>query len=112
MSADETGTLTRAEYDALIERNSQLEDRLASAEAEGDARVPHEVALAVIAGANPVRAFRDHQGITLRELSGRSGVSLSYLSEIEQGRKPGSLAAMSRIAEALGVTIDSLVIGE
>ena len=112
MSAHETVTLTRAEYDALIERNSQLEDRLAAAEAEGDARVPHEVALAVIAGANPVRAFREYQGITLRELSGRSGVSLSYLSEIEQGRKPGSLAAMSRIAEALGVTIDSLVIGE
>ena len=49
--------------------------------------------------------------ISLRELSRRSGVSLSYLSEIERGRKPGSVAAMTRIA-ALGVTIDSLVIGE
>ena len=112
MSAGETVTLTRAEYDALIERTSQLEDRLAAAEAQGDARLPNDVALAVIAGASAVRAVRPHQGITLRELSGRSGVSLSYLSEIDQGRKPGSLAAMSRIAEALGVTIDSLVKGE
>ena len=104
--------VSRAEYDAMIERTSELEDRLAAAEAEGDARVPHEVALAVIAGASPVRAFRDHQGLTLRELSGRSDVSLGYLSEIERGRKPGSLAPMTRIAEALGVTIDSLVIGE
>ena len=59
MSAGETVTLTRAEYDALIERTSQLEDRLAAAEAEGDARLPHDVALAVIAGASPVRAFRE-----------------------------------------------------
>lgn len=60
MSVHETVTLTRAEYDALIERTSQLEDRLAAAEAQGDARLPHQVALAVIAGASPVRAFPDH----------------------------------------------------
>ena len=112
MSADETVTLPRGEYDALLDRTSELEDRLAAVEAEGDARLPHEVALAVIAGGSPVRAFRDHRGLSLRELSRRSGVSLSYLSEIERGRKPGSVAAMTRIAAALGVTIDSLVIGE
>ena len=59
-----------------------------------------------------MRSYHDHRGLTLRELSRRSGVSLSYLSEIEQGRKPGSVAAMTRIAGVLGVTIDSLVIGE
>ncbi len=112
MSGHETVTLSRAAYDALLERTSELEDRLAAVEAAGDARLPHEVALAVIAGGSPVRAFRDHRGITLRELSRRSGVSVSYLSEIEQGRKPGSVAAMTRIAGALGVTIDSLVISE
>ena len=112
MSGHETVTLTRQEYDALLDRTSELEDRLAAVEAAGDARAPHDVALAVIAGGSPVRAFRDHQGLSLRELSRRSGVSLSYLSEIERGRKPGSVAAMTRIAAALGVTIDSLVIGE
>ena len=112
MSGHETVTLTRQEYDALIERTSELEDRLAAVEAAGDARLPHEVALAVIAGGSPVRAFRDHRGLTLRELSRRSVVSVSYVSEIEQGRKPGSVAAMTRIADALGVTIDSLVISE
>ena len=91
MSARETVTLSRAEYDALIERTADLEDRLAATEAAGDARVPHEVALAVIEGESPVRAFRDHRGLTLRELSRRSGVSLGYLSEIERGRKPGSV---------------------
>ena len=111
MSGHETVTLTREEYDALIERTSELEDRLAATDAEGAARVPHEVALAIIGGRSPIRAFRDHQGLTLRELSGRSGVALSYLSEIELGRKPGSVAALTGIAEAFGTTIDAFVIG-
>ena len=110
MRADETVTLTREEYDALIERTAELEDRLAAAEAEGDTRVPHAVALAIIGGESPVRAFRTHQGLTLRELSKRSAVALGYLSEIEHGRKPGSVAALARVADAVGTTIDALVV--
>ena len=54
MSAEGTVTLTREEYDALVERIAELEDALAAAEAEGDALVPHEVALAIINdGASP-----------------------------------------------------------
>ena len=60
-------------------------------------------------GANPVSAFRKHLGITLRDLSERTGVAASYLSEIERGLKLGSAAALLRIANALGTTIDTLV---
>ena len=110
MSADENVTLTLEQYDARVERTAVLEDRLAAAGAAGDARVPHEVALAIMEGASPVRAFRDHHGLTLRGLSGRSGVALSYLSEIERGRKPGSIAALTGIAGTFSRTIDALVI--
>lgn len=109
MSVGETVTLTREEYDALLERTAELEDRLAAAEAAQDARVPHEVALAIIGGASPIRAFRDRDGLTLRKLSERSGVAVSYLSEIEHGRKPGSVRALTRVAESLGTTVDALV---
>ena len=40
--------------------------------------------------------------------SERTGIAVGYLSEIERGRKPGSAAALSRIAAALGATIDVL----
>ena len=112
MSSAETVTLTREEYDAMVERAADLEDLLAALEARDSARVPHEVALAVIGGAHPVRAFRSHHELTLRELSERSGVAVAYLSEIERGRKPGSVAALGRIADALGVTIDALTIDD
>lgn len=60
---------------------------------------------------HPVRAFRDHHGLSLRDLAERAGISLSYLSEIEHGRKPESVATLTRIAEALGTTLDALVLG-
>ena len=107
-----TGTITlpRAKYDALIARNEELEDRLAALDADDGSRIPHDVALAIMRDGNPVAAFRNHLGITLRDLSGRTGVTASYLSEIERGLKPGSAATLSRIADALGTTIDTLVV--
>ncbi len=94
----------------LIERNSELEDRLAAFDADDGVRVPHEVALAIIGGKSPIVAFRNHQGVTLHELSARTGLAIGYLSEIERGRKPGSVSALARIADALGTTIDVVVI--
>ena len=108
----DTGTITlpRAKYEALIARNEELEDRLAALDADDGSRIPHDVALAIMRGENPVAAFRNHLGITLRYLSERTGVTASYLSEIERGLKPGSAATLARIAQALGTTIDTLVV--
>ena len=60
-------------------------------------------------GKRPILAFRNHQGVTLQELSERTGLAVSYLSEIERGIKPGSASALARIAGALGTTIDVLL---
>ena len=109
MTSEETVTLTRQEYEALIERNSELEDMLAARDADDGVCVPNEVALDIMRGKGPVLAFRSHQGITLRELSERTGIAAGYISEIERGLKPGSASALARIASALGTTIDVLV---
>lgn len=98
------------EHEALVVRSVQTEDRLAALDADDGSRIPHDVALAIMRGENPVAAFRSHASITLRELSERTGVAASYLSEIERGLKPGSAATLCRIANALGTTIDSLVV--
>ena len=77
---------------------------MAALDADDGSRIPHDMALAIMRGANPVAAFRSHSGITLRDLSDRTGIAASYLSEIERGLKPGSAATLSRIANALGTT--------
>lgn len=108
MAGEQTIILTRNEYHASLECNSELEDRVVALEADDGMRVPHEVALAIINGKGPIVAFRNHQGITLRALSERTRLSVGYLSEIERGLKSGSVSAIARIASALGTTIDVL----
>ena len=111
MSNEETVTLSRADYDALINRNNDLEDRLVAVEADDGSRVPHRVAVAIIRGESPIATFRAHLGVTLRDLAQKTGISASHLSEIERGRKAGSVYhAGTRIARAFDTTIDSLVI--
>ena len=90
-------------------RNEELEDRLAAIEVDDGSRIPHAVALAIMRGERPLAAFRNHRGLTLRGLAARTGIAASYLSEIERGRKPGSAAALSRIATALDTTVDALL---
>ena len=62
----------------------------------------------LLAGESPVRVWRRHRGLTLGELADRAGIAPSYLSEIETGRKPGSVAALGKLAEALGVELDDV----
>ena len=109
MTNKDTVTLTRKEYDTLIERNEDLEDTLAAMEADNSITIPHEPAIAIMNGASPIHAFREYRGLTLQELSNRTNLSVSYLSEIERGRKPGSISALARIATALSTTVDALV---
>ena len=81
---------------------------LAAQDADDGVRVPHEVALHIMRGKGPILAFRNHRGMTLKELSDRTGIAAGYISEIERGLKPGSASALARIASALGTTIDVL----
>ena len=80
MTSEETITMNRKEYDALVERNSQLEDMLAARDANDGVLVPHEVALDIMRGKGPILAFRSHQGHhlegTLRENRHNRGVPL------------------------------------
>ena len=84
-------------------------DTLAARMADDGSRIPHEVALAIMDGERPVAAYRRYRRLTLRQLAARTGLAVGYLSEIERGLKPGSTSALSRIADAVGTTIDTLV---
>lgn len=59
--------------------------------------------------ANNVRAQRAHRQMTLDELAARSGVSRGMLVQVEQGRTNPSITTLTRIADALGVTVARMV---
>jgi len=58
-----------------------------------------------------LRARRQGQHRTLREVSTAANVSLGYLSEIERGQKEASSELLSAICDALGARL-SEVLGE
>ena len=58
-----------------------------------------------------LRARRQGQHRTLREVSTAANVSLGYLSEIERGQKEASSELLAAICEALGARL-SEVLGE
>lgn len=51
-----------------------------------------------------VRQFRQERGWNFEELSRQTGISISYLNEIEKGKKYPQLANQERLAIALGLT--------
>jgi transcriptional regulator with XRE-family HTH domain len=59
--------------------------------------------------AHAVRAQRERLGLTLRALAARSGVSSSMISDIERQTKSPTIATLAALAEALGVSLASLV---
>ncbi len=59
-----------------------------------------------------VRAARKRAGLTLVELGVRSGVTQAFLSQLEKGRSMPSLLTLHRIAEALGVSAQTLLPGD
>lgn len=56
-----------------------------------------------------MRALRTARGWSLDELAGRSGVSKGMLVQIEAARTNPSVGTLCRIADAVGVTIGSLL---
>lgn len=56
-----------------------------------------------------VRAWRDYRGMKASQLAVASGIAASYLSDVENGKKPVLVKAVTRIADALNVMVDDLV---
>ena len=58
-----------------------------------------------------VRELRKEGGISQRELAGTVGIDFTYLSKIENDRmEPPSEDTIRRIAEALGASVDDLLV--
>ena len=50
-----------------------------------------------------IRTARAARGFKLNELAARSGLSTSYLSLVEAGKRDPSMETISKVAEAIGI---------
>jgi len=55
-----------------------------------------------------IRAMRKDRGLTLKQLSKRTGLSVSLLSQIERAESSASISSLFKIASAFGMPIKAL----
>ncbi len=117
---EDTVTLSRADFEALVRaREDAIDNAAIDAAEEREARLgkdaaradylPAEAAARMMDGEHPLKVWREHRGMTQRGLAAAADVATSYLAEIERGQKPGSVAALRRLAATLGVAIEDLL---
>lgn len=73
-------------------------------------RIPHSVIVAKCNGQHPVRAWREHRKLTQDSLARAAKISTAFLSQIEGGKRTGSVETLRAIAKALDVPMDVLTI--
>lgn len=57
---------------------------------------------------NRIRGWRRQRGLTLDALAETTGISKSYLSKLESGKKAPSIATVMKLSEALGVSVGAI----
>jgi DNA-binding XRE family transcriptional regulator len=92
-----------AEDAAAVRR---FEQRVAAGEEE---LIPAEYVYRMLDGENRVTVWREFRGLSGKELAKTAGIAPSYLSNIETGKRVGTVDTMKKIADALKVRIDDLV---
>ncbi|MDP1547892.1 MAG: helix-turn-helix domain-containing protein [Anaerolineales bacterium] len=110
----EWAVLPYEEYLKLLEQAEMLEDirdyDAAKAELENgeDELIPSEVVEALLDGENPIKVWREYRELTQQQLADAAGISKPYLSQIETGKRKGTVDILSAIAKALNVSLDDL----
>lgn len=106
--------LSEADYAALVDAAEDNADRLAVAAfrrriAAGEEElVPALVVDRLLSGENRVRVWREHRGLKAQDLATKAGIAQAFLSQIETGKRDGTVETYRKLADALGVTLDDL----
>ena len=107
----EYAILEFAEYERLVAAAEDAADIAALATLDADDSeedLPDVMVSRLLDGENPIRVWREHRGITGQQLAKLVDVRQSYISQIETGKREGTVDVLRRIATALGVTLDDL----
>lgn len=108
-STDGYVVLPRAEFEAMRDALDVAEAQAVSARIKaGEETFPASVVDALVDGENPVRVFRNWRNMTAKDLAAKAGLSRPYITEIETGKKEGTVRTLSAICNALNIDLDDI----
>lgn len=102
-------------YLQLVERAEMLLDiqdydsAKAALERGEDELIPSEIVYAILDGENAIKVWREFRGMSQQELAEKAGISVPYLSQLETGKRTGSLEVLSSLARALNLSLENIV---
>jgi hypothetical protein len=114
----EVAILPRKDYELLVARASEADEDAGTARivararkeiADGGPLLPKDIVDRMANGENPVRVLREWRDVTQMYISSETSLSQGYISDIENGRRTGTAAALRQIANVLKVPLDLLV---
>ncbi len=114
IAGQKMAVLPVAEYQRLLEAvedqaDAAAAEKAAERAASGEEYVPADVMDSLLAGENSLRVWRKYRGMTLDDLSEKSGVRKSSISELENGKEIGRPAKWRALADALDVSVDDIL---
>ena len=86
-----------------------IEVNLKAIEENREIVVPGEVTFAIVDGTHPIRAWREYKNMRINELAKRVGISGSYLSQIENGKRNPTIETLKAIANSLNIEPEMLI---
>ena len=86
-----------------------LKENLKAIEEKREIVIPGEVTFAIIDGTTPIRAWREYKNIKMKDLAKKTGISSSYLSQIENEKRNPTIDTLKALALALSVDIEMLI---
>jgi ribosome-binding protein aMBF1 (putative translation factor) len=114
----EVAILPRKDYEALVAKAAEADEDAATARlvvrarkeiAGGGPLIPLDVVNRIADGENPIRVLREWRDVTQLYLAHRTNIGQGYISDLENGRRKGTTAALKEIARVLEVPLDLLV---
>ena len=117
-SKGEIAILARKEYEALAAKAQEADEDFGTARLIARARkeiaaglpvIPKEVVDRIARGENALRALRQWRGKTQLYIAHKTNIGQGYISDLETGRREGTITALKKIAYVLKLPLDLIV---
>lgn len=114
----EVAILPRKDYEALVAKAAEADEDAGTARLVARARkeiaagvplIPKQIVDRIANGENALRVLREWRDVPQLYLSFKTDIGQGYISDLENGRRKGTTAALKKIAEELKVPLDLLV---